>query len=426
MSDLLVRRSALLLGFAFLAIAESIYFGREVAASLQHLSGQRAFFVGDYVGAWRRYAAAVRWGGDPIEARTDQIELLMAGLEQREVGIRWNLPLQPDRALQTAEGLVAELIRRAPQRAYSWSLASDLHFLKARQARRARPIDLGALSENPTENLLPEDWLGLASLQGARELDAAGYTYADLLAEAYLGYGIVDRAARACRAAVAAFPVLSAHPYLSREGVPDEVVQAAAAGFEDALASPTVVSYASIESDLGRLLSEHGQDDRALPHLRRAVRLAPDQYDAHFHLGLIAYRARDFPTAEAEFRRTAALIPDSAWPHYYLGLCHAASGDPERAIAEFREAKRRQPLIAFFHALGGAFEGIGQIEEAERQYAAAANLNPDETSAWGALLAFFVRQKNWKGVAETCARLAEMGRAELFRDECPSPAPHTP
>ncbi len=422
----LIGRSALLLGFALLAGAESIFFGREVVASLERLVGQHAFFGGDYAGAWRHYAAALDSGEDPIEGHVDQVELLLAGLEQRDVGIRWRLTMPHEQALRTAYELVVDVVRRAPQRAYSWSLASDVYFEKAREVRRAAPIDLGALSDNPMENLLPQEWLGLACLQAARHQDPNNYNYADILAEAYLGYGMLDRGARACRAAVAAYPVLSAHLYLSRPDVPADLVEAAAAGFEDALGSTTLVPPASIEEALGRFLAEHGQDERALPHLRRAVSLAPDHSDAHYHLGMVAYRRKDYDGARTEFSRAAALVPESPWPHYYMGLCALAQGETDKAISSFREAKLRLPLITFFHALGETYEQNGQIEEAERQYAAAANLNSEEPSAWGTLLAFYLRQKNWKGISESCARLQALGRGDLYRDECSPARPVVP
>jgi len=61
----------------------------------------------------------------------------------------------------------------------------------------------------------------------------------------------------------------------------------------------------------------------------------------------------------------------------------------------------------------------GRIQEAERQFLAAANLNQGEALAWSALLAFYARHPERKGAAEACAKLLSLGPADgAVKEQC--------
>ncbi len=165
-----------------------------------------------------------------------------------------------------------------------------------------------------------------------------------------------------------------------------------------------------ILGNAGRLLADIGEDERAIPYLTKATATAPWFCDAHFHLGLLRYRRKEYLQALIHFEVVTKLLPDSPWAYYYMGMSYLALNETEMAIAKLQAARRNEPhAIGLFHALGEALEGAGRYAEAERQFSAAANLNPKEIEAWEALLAFQVRRKNWRGVADACGRLHALG-----------------
>lgn len=416
----MLRRGILLACFAVLAAAETGYFARQAAASLMRIKGERAFFRNDHQEAWRSYRKALRLGGDRDLVETDIVELLLFGLDQSDAGIKIDLPLPPERAAREALILIAGRLREMPRRAYRWSLASDVYARMAILERRRLTIDLAQLSEEPLENLLPEQWLSLDALKTASSLEPNNYIYPDLLAELFMEFGSAELAAPFCRDAVAAYPVLEGHKYLARSDIPAVIVTAALAGFDRAAAGESMIPRAAILCDAGRLLASHGDDGRALDYWQTVITLAPDLYDAHAQIGYARYRLKDYKGALESLRRATSLDPTQSWPFYSMGMAHRALGDPDAAVLDFRSARERAPTeVRFFHALGEVLEETGRIKEAGRQYLAAANLNSKDESAWSTLLAFSVRHDDARSASEACSRLIALNPGEgVYRDTC--------
>jgi tetratricopeptide (TPR) repeat protein len=409
-------------GLALLA-AETAYFGNQIAASVMRVRGERAFFRMDHPSAWRFYQRALAHGGDADRIETDLVELLLFGLDQREGGVNLKTALSTADSLIFARDAIARRLTETPYRAYLWSLASDLFAHAARERRRATTLDLGSLSEDPLENLLPEDRLAIASLEKASRLEPNNYLYHDLLTEMFMDLGVPKEAARTCRSAVAAYPVLADHRYLSHDDLPPEILESALQGFEDATRRLSLIPRASIECDAGRLLVAHGQGRRALEHFRNAVGLDPQFVDAQFELALAAYQLGDYEGALEHFKISAGLLPESPWPDYYTGLTLVAMGDADTALPYLRGAREKgSPDPRFFHMLGERLEAAGQVREAERQFVAAAHLNASNQGAWTALLNFYIRQKDLRGGLETCGKLLAMRPpiGDVYRDACSS------
>jgi Tfp pilus assembly protein PilF len=93
--------------------------------------------------------------------------------------------------------------------------------------------------------------------------------------------------------------------------------------------------------------------DEAIAEYREAIRLKPDDDDAHSNLGGILCDVRhDYAGAEAEFRAAIQLRPDYAVVHANLGKALRAQGKVDQAIAEYREAVRL--CAEHVRQLGGA------------------------------------------------------------------------
>jgi tetratricopeptide (TPR) repeat protein len=276
----LARKALLFALFSLLLGGETAYFGRECAAAVLRQRGERAFFRNDHRASWGHYRAALAWGGDPERLRTDLVELLLFGLDQSEAGIRTNLQVPTERAVSEARDLIAPCLIAAPYKAYYWSLASDIYLHEAERLRRERPIDLQAPSEDPLENLTPPQWLAVAALETAATLERA----------------------------VAAYPTLDSHSYLSRPDLPPEVLEAAVHGFEDVRGEVLMVPPALIEIDAARLLVAQDERECAVEFQKKAVAIDPGSYDARFLLGLLALN----PGASGYREQCASLAPGTA------------------------------------------------------------------------------------------------------------------
>ncbi|MFQ5877227.1 MAG: tetratricopeptide repeat protein [Acidobacteriota bacterium] len=403
------KRVSLLVLFCVLAGLETAYFARQCAASLLRLRGERAFFANDHLRAWEAYGDALSLGARRDLVEIDQVELLLFGLDQVEAGIEIELPMQPSESLAVARRIIERRLRRSPSSAYYWSLASDIYRHAAERRRRTQSVDLAALSEDPLENLLREDWKSLAVMEAGAGLEPNNYIYYDSLVESYLDLGSPQRAVRFCERAVAAYPVLNEHRYLLRPDLDPALLDAAVRGFETALERPSMIRGAAIRVDLGRLLARHGEHERALRHLEGALEEAPDLYEAHVQLGYSTFRLGRYEEALAHLGNASRLKPDEPWPRYYMGLSYLELGNREGALEQLRKAREKgRREIRFIHKLAETLERSGNLAEARRQMVAAANINPDDVGEWLALLAFHVRHRQFDAAAEVCARLSAL------------------
>jgi eukaryotic-like serine/threonine-protein kinase len=174
----------------------------------------------------------------------------------------------------------------------------------------------------------------------------------------------------------------------------------------------------------GRLLKDHGDGagaaaamEAAVAALRQAVRLKPDDDQAHANLGSALRSQGKVAEAVDEYRAALRLGPDNALTRINLGDALRGQGKVDEAIdeyraalrlepgapmthlslggilcdvkhdfagaeAEFRTALRLQPDLAEAHGnLGSALRGQGKIAEAIAEYRTALRLRPDLTMA---------------------------------------------
>jgi tetratricopeptide (TPR) repeat protein len=422
------KKTLIVACFSLLVAMETVYYFRVCAGGLLRLGGERAFFRNDHLSAWKFYNWALAWGADRDRLETDLIELILFGLDQAGVGIRVNLPLPPALSLPVAKKLAARRLQYSPYRAYAWSLVSDVYAHEARLRRRAAVLDLGTLSEGPHRDVLPGEHLALQALETAARLEPLNYTYRALLAEVLLEVGMIPAAAEHCRMGMRAYPDLESHFYLKRPDAPTELIHAALAGMEDALRENSLVPHVQILYRAARLAGQRGMDKRAESYLQRILAAQPEHYDARMEEGLVRYRAGDYVRALEMFRKASRIVDDRPWPFYYAGLAMMGLGDTQGAIESLRKARELgHGELRIFHSLGRVLESHGHIEDAARQFAAAAHHHPESVEAWSALLDFHRRQGNLRGVQDACARLGALAvNAASLRERCATPGENLP
>ncbi len=91
---------------------------------------------------------------------------------------------------------------------------------------------------------------------------------------------------------------------------------------------------------LGLALSDAKRPNEALPVYRKAAAIDPDDFEAHFHLGCELRRAGQLDEAIAEQRRAIDLRPDFAPAHTCLSLALYAKGDYDAAWRQVRLAEK--------------------------------------------------------------------------------------
>lgn len=92
-----------------------------------------------------------------------------------------------------------------------------------------------------------------------------------------------------------------------------------------------------------------GRRQEALWHARRAVELSPDDADAHNLLGVVHRALEDRRSAEAEYRAALAIDPTHALARSNLALLTLGRAGTEEVMAGLREAAASDPQQGAIH-----------------------------------------------------------------------------
>jgi Flp pilus assembly protein TadD len=125
---------------------------------------------------------------------------------------------------------------------------------------------------------------------------------------------------------------------------------------------------------LGGALERAGQWEAALPHLRKAVELAPEQPIALNYLGYAQIeRGENLKEATELLERARKLRPDDAAIVDSLGWAYFRSGEIDKALPLLEKAAQGEPGSATINEhLGDAYWRIGRRFEARYAWRAAA------------------------------------------------------
>lgn len=123
----------------------------------------------------------------------------------------------------------------------------------------------------------------------------------------------------------------------------------------------------------GGAIEQAGRFEEALPYLRRAVELAPEEPVALNYLGYaLAERGRDLAEAQALLEKARRLKPDDASITDSLGFAYARRGQVAKALPLLEQAAAAQPGdVEINEHLGDAYWASGRRYEARYAWRAA-------------------------------------------------------
>ncbi len=109
------------------------------------------------------------------------------------------------------------------------------------------------------------------------------------------------------------------------------------------LPAPRAMLQANDDFSRGVGFAQHGQPERGIPLLQRAVQAWPRGALMHQQLGMALHMANRHAEAIASLTRALELDPSLDQALYFLGLAHSAEGDQEAAVAAFDRAMVARP-----------------------------------------------------------------------------------
>ena len=149
---------------------------------------------------------------------------------------------------------------------------------------------------------------------------------------------------------------------------------------------------------LGNLLINFKRFDEAEKEFREAMRINPDDAKAHNNLGyLLAQYLKRFDEAEKEYSKAIGINPNLAEVHSNLGVLLAQYLKRfDEAEKEYSKAIGINPNLAEVHNnLGVLLDNLKHFDEAEKEYREALRINPNDAEAYnnlGYLLAQYLKR----------------------------------
>ena len=131
-------------------------------------------------------------------------------------------------------------------------------------------------------------------------------------------------------------------------------------------------------ANLGNVRFAQGRYRDAITHLSEALRLNPNDADAHNNLARALRKVGDREQAMVHFRTAIRLKPDYALAHYNMSLLLTDLGDFDEALRELQTARRLLPDRAeILFKLGVLLNNRGLYSEACANFTEAVRLKPD-------------------------------------------------
>lgn len=150
--------------------------------------------------------------------------------------------------------------------------------------------------------------------------------------------------------------------------------------WRDVIAKDATGTMARI--NLGMWLYAEGRADEAADELAAALRLDPNDGEAHGNLGIVLASLGRRDAAREHLERALALTPGSAQAHSNLGNLLASDGRLDEAATHYREAIRIDPDYAdALNNLANVLAQQGKLDEAIARYEAALAADPGYLAA---------------------------------------------
>lgn len=139
------------------------------------------------------------------------------------------------------------------------------------------------------------------------------------------------------------------------------------------------------------------------------VRLTPEVAKIHDDLGVAYSRKGQFDEGIAAHERAIAADPQFAQAYTHMGIAHSLKGNRQRAIALHKQAIQLDPNLAQAHYnLGVEYMQIRRIDDAEKSFERAVEIDSEYGRAYGALAQVARMRGDRSGVAEHMQRAEQL------------------
>jgi Flp pilus assembly protein TadD len=128
--------------------------------------------------------------------------------------------------------------------------------------------------------------------------------------------------------------------------------------------------------ELGNALLLKGWPDEAIKQYQAALRMEPNLYVIHYHLGLAFAGSNRIYEAIEQYQLAIMLNADRPEIHEDMGRAFARAGFKDLAVGEFETAVRLRPNAYTYNLLGVAYAQMGDLDKALSNFRTANSLDP--------------------------------------------------
>ena len=115
---------------------------------------------------------------------------------------------------------------------------------------------------------------------------------------------------------------------------------------------------------------------------KQAIRIDPDDAEAHYNLGLAYYRLGFYKDAIEAYKQAIRIDPDYVGAHGNLGNAYCKLGNYTKAIEAYKQAIRIDPDDSIAHYnLGITYDELGFYKDAVEAFKQAIRIDPDNAKA---------------------------------------------
>ena len=124
-------------------------------------------------------------------------------------------------------------------------------------------------------------------------------------------------------------------------------------------------NFAGVHNNLGNVLKDLGEHQKAISCYEKATQIQPDYANAHYNLGCVLDELGEFRKAISCYEKATQIQPDYANAHYNLGNVLKDLGEHQKAIVCYEKAIQINPNFAGAHNnLGNILKDLGEYHKA--------------------------------------------------------------
>ncbi|MCF8034437.1 MAG: tetratricopeptide repeat protein [Desulfarculaceae bacterium] len=164
----------------------------------------------------------------------------------------------------------------------------------------------------------------------------------------------------------------------------------------------------NVLNSLGVCHGRLGNMERAAEYFGRAVEVSPEDFMAHYNLGLALLNLERVEEAGPCLARSLELEPKHADTLFQLGALAQQQGHTNQALDYYRRAASRPDCRPAVHCrLGQMLAAAGESAPAEAAFKEAVKHNPRDTAALGGLAVLYLDREANSEIALSLARRAQ-------------------